>query len=91
MLPKIVMEGFSFPSLLNNGGFSIFANGLFGSGSDGVPSTLAHLPTLEPLPMMLCNTKERSSTVASASIILSRILTPGPMATPGPILTFGPS
>lgn len=85
------MEGLSFPSLLKRGGFSIFAKGLFGSGSDGVPSTLAHLPTLDPLPMILCSTKERSSIVASAKMILSRILTPGPIVTPGPILTFGPS
>lgn len=51
------MEGFNFPSELNNGGFSIFANGLFGSGSLGVPSTRAHFPTLEFLPIILCKTK----------------------------------
>lgn len=56
-LPKIVMEGFNFPSVLKSGGFSILANGLFGSGSLGVPSTLAHFPTREFLPIMLCKTK----------------------------------
>lgn len=90
-LPKIVIDGLSFPSLLNSGGFSILANGLLGSGSEGVPSTLAHLPTLEPFPIMLCNTKDLSSIVASARTILSLILTPGPTVTPGPILTLGPS
>lgn len=35
--PKIVIDGFNFPLLSNNGGFSILAKGLFGSGSDGVP------------------------------------------------------
>lgn len=90
-VPRIVIEGLSFPSLLKSGGFSIFAKGLFRSGSEGVPSTLAHFPTLEPLPMMLCNTKDRSSMVASARIMLSLILTPGPIVAPGPILTFGPS
>lgn len=48
--PKIVIEGFNLPSLLNNDGFSIFAKGLFGSGSLGVPSTRAQLPILELRP-----------------------------------------
>lgn len=46
----MVMDGFNFPSLLNNEGFSIFANGLFGSGSLGVPSTRAQHPTVELRP-----------------------------------------
>lgn len=41
----MVMDGFNFPSILNNEGFSIFANGLFGSGSLGVPSIRDQLPT----------------------------------------------
>lgn len=49
-LPKMVIDGFSFPSLLKSGGFSIFAKGLFGSGSLGVPSTRAQQPITEPLP-----------------------------------------
>lgn len=49
-LPNIVIDGLSLPSLLNNGGFSILANGLFGSGSLGVPSTRDHLPIVEPRP-----------------------------------------
>lgn len=48
--PKIVIDGFNFPSLLNNDGFSILANGLFGSGSLGVPSTRAQQPIVEPRP-----------------------------------------
>uniref|UniRef100_A0A034WV40 Uncharacterized protein n=1 Tax=Bactrocera dorsalis TaxID=27457 RepID=A0A034WV40_BACDO len=54
--PNIVIEGLSLPSLLNSGGFSILANGLFGSGSDGVPSTLDHCPIMDPLPTIECNT-----------------------------------
>ena len=50
VLPKIVIEGFNLPSVLNNGGFSILANGLFGSGSLGVPSTRAQHPITEPRP-----------------------------------------
>lgn len=49
-LPKIVIEGLSRPSLLKSAGLSIFANGLFGSGSLGVPSTLAQQPIEELLP-----------------------------------------
>lgn len=56
-VPKIVIEGFNRPSLLNRGGFSILANGLLGSGSEGVPSTRVHLPTLLPLPIMLYRIK----------------------------------
>lgn len=48
--PKMVMDGFSFPSLLNNEGFSILAKGLFGSGSLGVPSTRAQQPMVELRP-----------------------------------------
>ena len=89
-LPKIVIDGLSLPSLLNNVGFSIFANGLFGSGSDGVPSTRAHVPILELLPIILCKIKLRSLITASDKIMLSRIRTPGPITTPDPILTLGP-
>lgn len=42
--PTIVIEGFNLPSTLNKGGLSILANGLFGSGSLGVPSTRDQLP-----------------------------------------------
>lgn len=84
-------EGFNFPSLLNNGGFSILAKGLLGSGSVGVPSTRAHLPILLSRPMMLCSTKLWSSTTALGNTMLSFILTPGPIVTPDPMLTFGPS
>lgn len=48
--PRIVIDGFNLPSLLNNGGFSILANGLFGSGSLGVPSTRAQHPMVELRP-----------------------------------------
>lgn len=46
----MVIDGFSLPSLLNSAGFSILANGLFGSGSLGVPSTRAHEPIIELRP-----------------------------------------
>jgi hypothetical protein len=88
--PKIVIDGFRRPSLLKSGGFSILAKALFGSGSDGVPSTRAHVPILEFLPIILCNIKLRSLITASDKIMLSRILTPGPMTTPDPMLTLGP-
>lgn len=48
--PKMVIDGFNLPSLLNNGGLSILANGLFASGSLGVPSTRAQQPIVEPRP-----------------------------------------
>lgn len=46
----MVIDGFNRPSILKSDGLSIFANGLFGSGSEGVPSTLDHAPTSESLP-----------------------------------------
>jgi hypothetical protein len=48
----IVIDGFSFP-LQNKDWWSILANGLFGSGSEGVPSIRAQHPTDEFHPMML--------------------------------------
>lgn len=48
--PRIVIDGFSLPSELKREGFSILANGLFGSGSLGVPSTRAQHPIVEPRP-----------------------------------------
>lgn len=85
------MEGLSLPLTLNNGKFSIFANGLLGLGSQGVPSTRAHSPTLVPVPIMLCKMSEWACTCALASTIDSLILTPGPMVVFGPILTLGPN
>ena len=52
-IPKIVIEGFNFPSELNNGRLSIFANGLLGFGSHGVPSSLVQVPTVEFQPTTL--------------------------------------
>lgn len=89
-LPRIVMEGFNRPSLLKSGGFSIFANGLLGSGSLGVPSTRAHCPTLDPRPTTLCRISVCCSMTAFSRMIDSRIRTPGPMVTPAPIDTLGP-
>ena len=43
----MVVDGFNRPSLLNNDGLSILANGLLGSGSEGVPSILDHFPITE--------------------------------------------
>lgn len=42
--PRIVIEGFNLPSSLKRGAFSIFANGLLGLGSQGVPSTRVQQP-----------------------------------------------
>lgn len=55
-LPRIVMEGVSFPSL-NSVSLSILAYGSLGLGSLGVPSTLAHLPMVLPQPTMLFSTQ----------------------------------
>lgn len=57
-LPNMVIDGFSLPLELNKGRLSIFANGLFGLGSHGVPSTRVQAPILELLPTTLykiCN------------------------------------
>lgn len=85
------MEGLSLPLILNNGKFSIFANGLLGLGSQGVPSTRAHSPTLVPVPIMLCRIREWACICALANTIDSLILTPDPIVVFGPILTLGPS
>lgn len=55
-LPRIVMEGVSFPSL-KSVSLSILAYGSLGFGSLGVPSTLAHLPMVLPQPTILFNTQ----------------------------------
>lgn len=57
--PKIVIDGFNFPSLLNKDGFSILANGLFGSGSLGVPSTRAHEPIIEFRPTVNVESRKK--------------------------------
>ena len=89
--PRIVIEGFSLPSQLKSGGFSILAKGLLGLGSQGVPSTLVHCPTWLPCPTTLYKTRLWSKMVAPLSTIDSRIRTPGPITAPAPMLTFGPS
>uniref|UniRef100_A0A3B5QGT2 Uncharacterized protein n=2 Tax=Xiphophorus TaxID=8082 RepID=A0A3B5QGT2_XIPMA len=76
----IVIEGVSFPSL-KSVSLSIFANGSFGFGSLGVPSTLAHLPMVLSHPTMLFKT----------TMIDSRTLTPAPIVTPVPMETLGPN
>lgn len=75
--PKMLNAGLSFPSQLNSGTFTTSAKDLFGPGSEGVPSTLAHLPTLEPMPIILCNAKDLSSMASSTRIMFSVILTKG--------------
>ena len=50
LLPMTVMDGLSFPSLLNRPLTSIFENGLSGFGSLGVPSTLVYAPTEQSQP-----------------------------------------
>ena len=58
-LPRIVMEGVSFPSL-KSVSLSIFAKGSLGFGSLGVPSTRAHFPMVLSHPTMLFNTQQWS-------------------------------
>lgn len=58
-LPRMVMEGVSFPSL-KRVSLSIFAYGSLGFGSLGVPSTLAHFPMVLSHPTMLFKTQEWS-------------------------------
>uniref|UniRef100_A0A3Q2CH11 Uncharacterized protein n=1 Tax=Cyprinodon variegatus TaxID=28743 RepID=A0A3Q2CH11_CYPVA len=79
-LPRIVIEGVSFPSL-KRVSLSIFAKGSLGFGSLGVPSTRDHLPIVLSHPTMLFKTQ----------IIDSRTLTPAPIVTPVPIETLGPN
>jgi hypothetical protein len=83
------MEGLNLP-LVNRDWCSILAYGLFGSGSDGVPSTLTHEPIIEFQPIMLCKTHEWFCMTELPRTIDSLMRTPGPIVTPGPIDTFGP-
>uniref|UniRef100_A0A3P9H9F5 Uncharacterized protein n=1 Tax=Oryzias latipes TaxID=8090 RepID=A0A3P9H9F5_ORYLA len=78
------MDGVSFPSL-KSVSLSIFANGSFGLGSLGDPSTRDHLPMVLSHPTMLFRT------VAPWRMMDSRTLTPAPMLTPVPMDTLGPS
>lgn len=55
-LPRIVIEGVSFPSL-KSVSLSILEYGSLGFGSLGVPSTLAHLPMVLSQPTILFNTQ----------------------------------
>ncbi len=66
-------------------------HGLFGSGSDGVPSILTHEPIKEFQPIMLYKMQEWFCNIEFPSIIDSRTRTPGPTVTPNPIETFGPN
>uniref|UniRef100_A0A8C6PY87 Uncharacterized protein n=1 Tax=Nothobranchius furzeri TaxID=105023 RepID=A0A8C6PY87_NOTFU len=79
----MVIDGVSFPSR-KSVSLSIFANGSFGFGSLGVPSTLAHLPMVLSHPTMLFKTQ-----FAPWRMMDSRTLTPAPIVTPVPIETFG--
>uniref|UniRef100_A0A3Q3IWQ8 Uncharacterized protein n=1 Tax=Monopterus albus TaxID=43700 RepID=A0A3Q3IWQ8_MONAL len=84
--PRIVIEGVSFPSL---------KRGSLGFGSLGVPSTLAHFPTVLSHPTMLFKTHVYSQGLtcrfAPWRMMDSRTLTPAPIVTPVPIETFGPN
>lgn len=71
--------------------WSILAKGLFGSGSDGVPSMRVQQPTHESHPIILYKMHEWSCRIVLPRITDSLILTPGPMLTFCPIETFGPS
>jgi hypothetical protein len=65
--PRIVIEGFSLPSQLKSGGFTILAKGLLGLGSQGVPSTRVHCPTWLPCPTILYKKRLWSKIVAPLS------------------------
>ena len=58
--PITVMEGLSLPSALNRDGISSLANGLFGFGSFGVPSTRVYSPIKLPQPITLCRIQQWS-------------------------------
>ena len=53
LIPMTVMDGLSLPSLSNVSRTSSLANGLFGFGSFGVPSTRVHSPD-QRLPADYC-------------------------------------
>ena len=59
-LPRIVIDGLSFPSMLNRLSLSTLAWGALGLGSLGVPSTRDHAPTVLFHPMMLCSIQQWS-------------------------------
>uniref|UniRef100_A0A3B3DMG3 Uncharacterized protein n=1 Tax=Oryzias melastigma TaxID=30732 RepID=A0A3B3DMG3_ORYME len=80
------MDGVSFPSL-KSVSLSIFANGSFGLGSLGEPSTRDHFPMVLSHPTMLFRTQQ----FAPCRMIDSRTRTPAPMVTPVPMETLGPS
>uniref|UniRef100_A0A672IWU9 Uncharacterized protein n=1 Tax=Salarias fasciatus TaxID=181472 RepID=A0A672IWU9_SALFA len=86
-LPRIVIEGVSFPSL-KSVSLSIFAKGSFGFGSLGVPSTLAHFPMVLSHPTMLFRL---TCKLAPWRMMDSRTRTPAPIVTPVPIETLGPN
>ncbi|VDN42825.1 unnamed protein product [Gongylonema pulchrum] len=88
--PRIVSDGFSRPSILNNGLLSSLAKGMFGLGETGVPSTRAHAPTTLRHPITECNTHACSLIIASANTILSRTRTPAAIRAFAPTLTLGP-
>uniref|UniRef100_A0A671M6K2 Uncharacterized protein n=2 Tax=Sinocyclocheilus TaxID=75365 RepID=A0A671M6K2_9TELE len=82
------MDGVRPPSL-NKVSLSILAYGSLGLGSLGVPSTLAHFPTVLSHPTILvthftCNT-------APCKTMDSLTLTPPPIVTPLPMETLGPN
>jgi len=52
-IPMIVIEGLSFPLGRNRSSSSSLANGLFGFGSNGVPSMRVQGPTIVFQPRIL--------------------------------------
>ena len=55
LIPMTVMDGLSLPSVSNVSRTSSLANGLFGFGSFGVPSTRVHSPISVSQPTIACN------------------------------------
>uniref|UniRef100_A0A671LTE2 Uncharacterized protein n=1 Tax=Sinocyclocheilus anshuiensis TaxID=1608454 RepID=A0A671LTE2_9TELE len=84
------MDGVRPPSL-NSVSLSILAYGSLGLGSLGVPSTLAHFPTVLSHPTILFNTQHSTCNTAPCKMMDSLTLTPPPIVTPLPMETLGPN
>lgn len=86
----IVIDGFNLP-FVNNDWWSILAKGLFGSGSEGVPSIRAQQPINEFQPIIEYKIQQWSCKTVLPNIIDSLTRTPAETVTFVPIETFGPN
>ena len=74
--PTIVTNGFSLPSVLNNGFGGSCVVGSFGFTPTAAPSTRDHIPMLDLWSMIALRTTECSPIVTPSSKIESRTLAP---------------